>query len=160
MNEVWRDIPRYEGIYQVSNLGNVRSLDRYVRAVSKAGREFQRRVAGVTLCTGDCRGYRIVNLHPTGTIAVHRLVAVAFVDGATPGLEVNHKDGNKANNAATNLEWVSRSRNQEHAIELGLKAQAIRVECPSSGTVYPSITKAARAAKCRASAISKGWTRV
>ena len=160
MSEVWRDIPGYEGLYQVSNLGHVRSLDRRVRAVSKAGREYQRGVKGRVLAWGLSRGYPIVNIPPDGTIAVHLLVARAFVPGEQPGHEVNHKDGVKTNSAASNLEWVTKSRNQQHAVEAGLKSQAIRVQCPRTGRVFQSISQAAKAAGCRVRTVSQQWVRV
>ena len=159
MTEVWKDISGFEGRYQVSDAGRVRSLDRKVHGVSKAGRVYPRKVRGAVLRPGACRGYLIVNLHPTGTIAVHLLVARAFVGGCAPGLEVNHKDGDKHNNAAANLEWVTRRGNQIHAVATGLNVQAIPVVHPETGRVFPSITQAARYAKCRAGTISKGWAR-
>lgn len=153
--EQWKDIPGYEGRYQVSDAGNVRSVDRTVRAVAKNGREYLRRVRGVVLKPGRSRGYLIVNLHPSGTIAVHLLVAKAFIPQNAP--EVNHKDGIKANCAASNLEWVTRQGNQRHAVVAGLNTQARCVVAPS-GKGYPSITQAARGEHVRASTAA-GWAR-
>lgn len=157
--EIWKDIPGHEGRYQVSDEGRVRSLDRVVRGVSKAGREYQRKVRGTVLRPGDCRGYLIVNLHPTGTVAVHLLVARSFVAGFVPGLEVNHKDGSKKNNAAANLEWVTHQGNQDHAVAIGLNSQATPVIHPKTGQVFPSITQAARSAGRRHQTIAKEWAR-
>ncbi|QKM47751.1 hypothetical protein B7760_01775 [Burkholderia glumae] len=157
--ETWRDIPGFEGRYQVSDQGRVRSVDRRVRAVSKTGREYLRPVLGVVLRPGDCRGYPIVNLHPAGTIAVHLLVARAFVPGAAPGLEVNHLDGDKTNCCAANLEWVTKQQNQIHAVDSGLRSQAISVIDPLTGERYPSITRAARSAHKRVAHIAKNWRR-
>jgi len=125
VTEVWKDIPGYEGRYQVSDLGRVRSLDRWVRAVAKNGREFQRRVAGTILSPGLSRGYPIVNLWPTGTVAVHLLVARTFLPGGVG--DVNHVDGVKTNSALSNLEWISKSGNQLHAVRIGLRQQALPV---------------------------------
>jgi len=157
--ETWKDIPGYEGRYQVSDEGRVRSIDRVVRGVSKAGREYQRQVLGTVLRPGSCRGYLIVNLHPSGTVAVHLLVARAFVAGFATGLEVNHKDGNKKNNAATNLEWVTHQGNQAHAVAIGLNSQAVPMRHPETGEVFPSITQAARHAGRRHRTIAKEWAR-
>lgn len=157
--ETWKDILGYEGRYQVSDEGRVRSIDRAVRGVSKAGREYQRKVRGAILRPGNCRGYLIVNLHPAGTIAVHLLVARAFVAGFAPGLEVNHKDGNKKHNAATNLEWVTHQENQAHAVATGLNSQALPVIHPETGHVFPSIAQAAQHAGCRHRTIAKEWAR-
>lgn len=145
--ETWRDIPGYEGRYQVSDEGRVRSVDRVVMVLSRWGEMSPRRLRGVVLAPGRCRGYLIVNLSPVGTIAVHILVARAFVLGLTEELnEVNHRDGDKHNNAANNLEWTTRRGNLTHAVETGLNTQAIRVVNPATGEVYPSVTRAAKEA--------------
>lgn len=157
--ETWKDIPGYEGRYQVSDEGRVRSLDRVVRGVSKTGREYQRKVRGVVLTPGNCRGYLIVNIFPVGTIAVHLLVARVFVDGFAPGLEANHKDGNKENCAASNLEWVTRSGNQLHAVATGLKSQAIRVVHPETGEVFHSIAQASQRTGRHHRSIATEWAR-
>lgn len=159
MIEIWKDIPGFEGLYQVSDQGNVRSMDRTVRGVSKAGNEYLRRTTGRILSAGRCRGYLIVNLHPSGTIAVHLLVARAHVPGSTQGLQVNHIDGDKHNNCAGNLEWVTAKQNQHHAVESGLRKRAIRVRDPATGIVYASINRGARAAKCRHHTVSHTWER-
>lgn len=108
MNEVWRDIPGYEGLYQVSDCGNVRSLNyRNKRMVRQ-------------LCFKPHRqGYLQVELHNRGerkTFTVHRLVGVAFVDGYADGLIINHKDENKKNNHYSNLEWCTVSDNVKHSL--------------------------------------------
>lgn len=157
--ENWKDIPGYEGRYQVSDLGRVRSVDRYVRCVDKLGVERTRLARGQVLRPGLCREYPIVNLSPDGTIAVHLLVAHAFVEGRRPGLEVNHKDGVKANCRADNLEWMTKSGNQQHALHMGLRPQAVRVVHPVTGEVFPSINYAARAARCRAATVRATWAR-
>lgn len=101
--EIWKDIEGYEGLYQVSNMGRVRSLDR------KDARGH--RIKGKMLA--DCRtrcGYRMVGLHQGGNAKcwlIHRLVAMAFLDNPSNLPEVNHKDENKANNAVSNLEWCT-----------------------------------------------------
>lgn len=125
IDEIWKDIPGYEGAYQVSDQGNVRSLDRRVRFVSKAGAECTRLMCGRVLRSGDCKGYRIVNLSGYGTIAIHLLVARAFLPDVHE--EVNHKNGVKSDNRLDNLEWVSKSANQQHAVSTGLKSQAKRI---------------------------------
>lgn len=157
-NETWKPIPAFEGRYEVSDIGRVRSLPRQVDCRDKKGVWRTRGVPGRVLKTGDCRGYRIVNLSPEGTVAVHLLVARAFLPGA--GQDVNHKDGVKHNNALANLEWMSKSENQRHAVDAGLKSQAVRVRHPTTGQVFSSIAQASRAAKCRAKAVSSSWERV
>ena len=119
MEEIWKDIEGYEGIYQVSNLGRVRSLDRYIiKPHPKNGvptRYFQRgRVIVLYPCSN---GYINIVLQAKGVykhFMVHRLVAKAFVSGYFEGAEVNHKDFNRQNNRADNLEWLTHSDNQKY----------------------------------------------
>lgn len=143
--ETWKDIPGFEGSYQVSDLGNVRSLSRQVRTIAH-GVEAVRVMSGKVLRSGDCRGYRIVNLAGKGTIAVHRLVALAFLPNRNES--VNHINGNKTDNRAINLEWLSLSDNQRHAVATGLKKQAKPVKSVSEyeTKTYHSIAQAATSA--------------
>ena len=100
--EVWKDVVGYEGLYQVSNLGNVYS----VRA---------KKILKTSTTNG---GYKRVVLCRNGVAKafyVHRIVANSFVDGYIDGMEVNHIDGNTANNSSENLEWVTRSDNIKHS---------------------------------------------
>lgn len=100
---IWRDIVGYEGYYQVSNTGIVRSLDRH-----DCRNRF--RPSKIMTQSNDSDGYKLVTLSKDGkhkTAKVHQLVAVAFVPNTNNYPEINHKDENKANNAATNLEWCT-----------------------------------------------------
>jgi hypothetical protein len=145
VNEEWRDVPGYEGRYQVSDLGRVRSVPRKVRAVSKRGREYEIQLKGRILSPGICREYLIVNLSAENEQRMHRvnrLVALAFLEGEAAEV-VNHKDGDKQNNRRGNLEWATQLDNILHAVAMGLNTQAIRVIAPS-GRAYPSIAQAAR----------------
>lgn len=125
--ENWKDIPGFEGRYQASDQGRVRSVDRIVVVTPRAGRLYERKFPGCVLAPGDCRGYLIVNLSGHGTVSVHLLVARTFLPGYEEGADVNHKDGNKTNNRLKNLEWLSRSENHRHAVRTGLRPQAIAV---------------------------------
>lgn len=146
--ENWRDIPGYEGRYQVSDLGRVKAPARRVRFVSKTGNEAWRLRAEKVLATQvQNSGYTLVHLL-AGTserkaCTVHRLVAAAFIPNVDGLPEVNHVDGNKANNSACNLEWVTRTDNKHHAVATGLNTQARSVTAPS-GRTYPSIAQAAK----------------
>lgn len=99
--EIWKAIKGYEGLYEVSNLGNVRSIR-----------------TNITLKKGITRkGYNIVVLCNNGkrtTKTVHRLVATAFVENPLNKTEVNHIDEDKTNNRADNLEWVTHIENSRH----------------------------------------------
>lgn len=113
-NEVWKPVVGYEGFYEVSNYGRVRSY--YVRGHTKTRTEPR------ILRPGNVRGYQQVLLRKncaSKSGLVHRLVAEAFL-GAPPSPEhqVNHKDLNKANNVPDNLEWVTHVENILHAAPL------------------------------------------
>lgn len=112
--EVWKDINGYTGLYQVSNLGRVRSLDR--RVFNRGNNAYCFKKGIIIKPTKDNGGYLYVGLHDskslkTTSVKVHRLVCFAFCEGYEEGLEVNHKNGIRDDNRADNLEWVTRSRN-------------------------------------------------
>ena len=101
--EIWKDIEGYEGLYQVSNRGNVKSLN-----YRHTGKE------GILKAGKDKDSYLQVNLWKDGkmkTYKVHQLVAQAFLSNPQGYKELNHKDEDKTNNRADNLEWCSRSYN-------------------------------------------------
>ena len=109
--EIWKDYKDYEGLYQASNLGRLRSLDRWVKSKSGSVRFCKGRI--LKPCTTK-DGYLLVNLCKNGKIKsflVHRLVAEVFIDNPDNLPQVNHKDENKLNNNAENLEWCSSSYN-------------------------------------------------
>lgn len=114
-NEIWKDIAGYEGQYQVSNLGNVRSLDRDIEQWSRYGHTIIRRLKGKVLAPFDNgTGYLAVGLKNNQEVAnhyVHRLVASAFVEKPNGMDVINHLDYNRKNNEATNLEWSTQKEN-------------------------------------------------
>jgi hypothetical protein len=105
--EIWKDINGYEGYYQISSYGRVKNVE-----TNK-------------ILIGDTNniGYRRVWLYipVKKRYFVHRLVAIHFCRGYRDGFVVNHKDGDKLNNHADNLEWVTRSENDLHAYRLNLR---------------------------------------
>ena len=120
MEEVWKDIEGYEGIYQVSNLGRVRSLDRYyTKPHPRNGVPTKYFKRGSIITNHTLRnGYANVMLKFDGgkkNFMVHRLVAKAFVPGYFEGADVNHKDCNRQNNHADNLEWMTRRDNLKYS---------------------------------------------
>ena len=111
MTEIWKDIEGYDGKYQVSNLGRVRSVDRIALVGGFNHNKtmlYRGKIRKQTLTTA---GYLIVPMHKYPNISVHRAVAKAFVFGYFEGAQVNHKDENKQNNRAENLEWVTCKEN-------------------------------------------------
>lgn len=112
MKEIWRDIQGYEGLYQISNLGNVKSVKRIV----KRGTNFKP-VNERILKAGDNDGYKYIILSKSGktkTGWIHRLVAQAFIPNPDNLPCINHKDENPSNNAVDNLEWCNYSYNNSY----------------------------------------------
>lgn len=111
MDEIWKQVVGEEGLYEVSSLGRVRSLDRQFTKSNNAlcivkGRILKQHTRG---------GYFLVRTS-RGTQSTHRLVASAFLPNPDGYTEVNHKDCNKENNTVDNLEWVSPKQNMRHAV--------------------------------------------
>lgn len=100
MKEIFKDIKGYEGLYQISNLGNVKRIKKENYILCKPSK--------------DSRGYKQIVLtkdKKRKSFKVHRLVALAFIDNINNYKEINHKDENKLNNNVTNLEWCTRKYN-------------------------------------------------
>lgn len=121
--EIWKDT-QYDG-YQVSSLGNVRSIDRYQKNSDGKTYRYSGRVLSKTNMKGrDGYGYYVVNIRQHGksnVVLVHRLVATAFIDNPDNLPTVNHLDGDKHNNDYHNLEWASYSDNNIHALNNSLR---------------------------------------
>ncbi|NDV63916.1 NUMOD4 domain-containing protein [Bacteroides sp. 224] len=123
MKEVWKDIPEYEGYYQVSNNGNVRSVDRYVDKSDGTIQFCKGRV--LTPFKGATCNYLSIQLSKyncTHKFLIHRLVAIVFLELDTNSkLEVNHKNGVRFDNRAANLEVVTHQVNIDHSVANMLK---------------------------------------
>jgi hypothetical protein len=112
--EIWKDVVGYEGLYEVSNFGRVRSLDH----IDNLDRLIKGKLLSLTL---NQKGYVQVSLSKRGKVKkyeVHRLVALTFLDNPEKLSDVNHKDGSRTNNYVENLEWCSRSYNINYAIDM------------------------------------------
>lgn len=125
MKEIWKDIKEYEGLYQVSNLGKIKSLGRTIERIGVKGTKFYKNYPEKLLKqTKNKKGYLTVILSKNNKnkiIRVHRIVAQTFLDLKKNGKEVNHKDGNKENNCISNLEWITHQENIIHAYKNRLK---------------------------------------
>ncbi len=118
--EIWVPIKGYEGLYEVSNLGRVKSLDK-LRNFRYVG--FKNPLKGKLIKGFDAHGYRRVSLCKNGKykkIYIHVLVARAFIPNPENKPEVNHKDGIKINNRELNLEWNTNKENRDNAVKMGL----------------------------------------
>jgi hypothetical protein len=119
--ENWKDVSGYEGAYQVSDFGRVRSCDRVV--LHNFGGEAKRK-GQILKGVPDKDGYLKVNLKCKQigkSSIVHRLVAIAFIPNPENKPHVNHKDGIKNNNVLSNLEWNTLCENRQHAYDTGLQ---------------------------------------
>jgi hypothetical protein len=115
--EIWKDIEGYEGLYQVSNLGRVKSLERKVNG--KWGK--MKIKEKILVAVNDKDGYKIVTLCKGGKQKVgkiHRLVAKTFISNPNNFLYINHKDENKSNNNVDNLEWCTAKYNTNYGTNL------------------------------------------
>ena len=126
-NEIWRDIKGYEGLYQVSNYGRVKSIERKrwnrFDYIATPERILKARV--------DKKGYIKYALYKNGkqkNINGHKLVIQAFIKNVYNKPQINHKDGNKLNNKLNNLEYCTNRENQIHALEHGLTKNKRRLK--------------------------------
>lgn len=110
MEEIWKDIKGFEGLYQVSNMGRVRSLRKNIILKSRIARGYE----GVTLCAN--------NIHKD--YYIHRMVANAFIPNPNNYPIVNHKDENKTNNCVDNLEWCTQEYNVNYGTGIAKRARS------------------------------------
>lgn len=111
--EVWKDISGYEGLYQISNEGRVKSLSRKYHPTER-----------ILKPSTTQWGYKMAHLFKNGKCwskTVHLLVAISFIPNPYNLPEVNHRDGIKLNNYDWNLEWMTKQENTDHAIKMGLR---------------------------------------
>ena len=156
----WRDIPGYEGSYQVSRCGRVHSLDRVITCANRWGgvSDVRRKGKELTPCKTS-NGYIQVHLGAEVLCRVHHLVALAFVPGDT-SLQVNHKNGKRDDNRAENLEWLTCSDNHLHSYrELSRKKHCKTTPVWVGNTRYSSLIEAAKALGVSQGSIHSALTR-
>lgn len=135
--EIWKDVVGYEGIYQVSNFGRVKSLEKTFWSTKNnsfsTNKEFIRKLSNTR------KGYLRTGLMKDlkqKPFLVHRLVAIAFIDNPENKPEINHINGIKTDNRVENLEWVTTKENVIHSFEIGLSKRAKGDENKSSKLSY------------------------
>ena len=154
MNEIiWKDVEGYEGLYQVSNTGLVRSF-------------YQDKKGKLLTLVKDKGGYLRARLYKNKkqtSFLVHRLVALAFIPNPENKTTVNHKDENKLNNFVDNLEWATTAENNLYGLHCQKISKALKnredtskkIRCIETGEIYPSISEAARKNGAHFAAVSR-----
>lgn len=120
MVEQWKEVIGYCGLYEISNLGNAKRISKTITNCKGVKVFIKGRFKKVIV---DKNNYHWFSLSINGinkTLSVHRLVAIHFVPNPENKPDINHKDGNKANNKFNNLVWSTKSENSKHAYETGL----------------------------------------
>lgn len=118
--EIWKDIKGYEGVYKISNFGNVKSLPKKLGRPDAINKNSKKRSEIFLKKNTGKNGYERINLGRGNMKNVHRLVAKTFILNDKNKPCVNHKDGNKSNNCVDNLEWCTYYENNRHAAKNGL----------------------------------------
>lgn len=117
--EIWKDVLGYEGIYQISSLGRVKSLSRFIETRKGVFAFVKERVRIPNLTKQGYFRYKLSNKNKEFCFFAHRLVAFAFIKNINNKPQVNHIDGNKKNNKVSNLEWVTDRENSCHKFKNG-----------------------------------------
>ena len=118
MQEIWKAIPDYEGSFEVSNLGNFRSLDRKIANRWGTFTNYPGKLLKVEVMEDGYKRIVLMQNAIKKRYMCHRLVAQTFIPNIDNLPYINHKDGNRGNNCVDNLEWCTQTQNEQHAINV------------------------------------------
>lgn len=150
MEEIWKDIPQYMGLYQASDIGRIKSVAKFLPRKNSLDRFYPEKILKGYLTVYGYRAYKVWS--PKGMVAIfgHRLVAYAFLPQKKDKPFINHKNSNRDDNRVENLEWCNHTENMFHSISNKNKNHAsgqknhmsIPVFCMTTGIYYDTITEA------------------
>ena len=118
MNEIWKEIPGYEGYFEVSNLGNFRSMDRMVKYKNNGLRKYPGKPLKVEQMQDGYQRIVLMKEAVKKRYMCHRLVALTFIENPNNLPQINHKDGVRNNNIVNKLEWCYQIQNTQHSINV------------------------------------------
>ena len=144
--EIWKDIPNYEGYYQASNLGRIKSL---LFQNNLNNKKYKReKILKPKVTKDNCSRVELWKDGKHKTYLTYRLVALTFLGKPKEGMTVNHKDGNRLNNNIDNLEWCTRKENIQHAYRTGLykRQKKVKIENIENGGInnFRSLAEASK----------------
>lgn len=150
-NEIWRDIPGYEGLYQVSNLGRIKTLERIYFCGNHHSARIQREKLLKTTSVGGYKRVLITKNNKRKGYLVHRLVAIVFIPNPDNLPQINHKNEIKTDNRVENLEWCTAQYNNRYGNrrkKMILKntngKKSTPVICLETNIIYPSQSQVQR----------------
>ena len=146
INEIWKEIPGYEGYFEVSNLGNFRSKDRIIKYKQNGTRLYPGKPLKVELMQDGYSRIVLMKEAIRKRYMCHRLVAETFIPNPNNLPYVNHKDGNRSNNYVDNLEWCTQSENEQHSVNIlgkTMKGKTCpkKVLCIETNVLYNSMNE-------------------